>query len=31
MTSMAAETYDLRTLLDSWEQTLRAVSMMAGW
>jgi len=28
MTAMAAETYDLRTLLDSWEQTLRAVSML---
>ena len=25
---MAAETYDLRALLDSWEQTLRAVSML---
>jgi uncharacterized protein (TIGR03083 family) len=28
MTTMAAETYDLRTLLDSWEQTLRAVSLL---
>jgi uncharacterized protein (TIGR03083 family) len=28
MTTTAAETYDLRTLLDSWEQTLRAVSML---
>ena len=28
MTAMAAETYDLPTLLDSWEQTLRAVSML---
>jgi uncharacterized protein (TIGR03083 family) len=28
MTAMAAETYDLRTLLDSWEQTLRAVSTL---
>ena len=26
MTGMVAETYDLRALLDSWEQTLRAVS-----
>ena len=25
---MAAETYDLRALLDGWEQTLRAVSML---
>ena len=25
---MAAETYDLRTLLDSWEQTLRAVGLL---
>jgi len=25
---MAAETYDLRDLLDAWEQTLRAVSML---
>jgi uncharacterized protein (TIGR03083 family) len=28
MTALAAETYDLRTLLDSWEQTLRAVTML---
>jgi len=28
MTAMAAETYDLRTLLDAWEQTLRGVSML---
>jgi uncharacterized protein (TIGR03083 family) len=28
MTALAAETYDLRTLLDAWEQTLRAVSML---
>jgi uncharacterized protein (TIGR03083 family) len=28
MTAMAAETYDLRALLDSWEQTLRGVSTL---
>jgi uncharacterized protein (TIGR03083 family) len=28
MTAMAAETYDLRALLDAWEQTLRGVSML---
>ena len=28
MTTMTAETYDLRALLDGWEQTLRAVSML---
>jgi uncharacterized protein (TIGR03083 family) len=28
MTAMAAETYDLRALLDAWEQTLRAVSIL---